>query len=44
MGGTIPSIVFNTRVNAGVEMVNDGTVIALLEDGGAYACASHALM
>lgn len=39
-GVTIPSVIFNARVNHGLASVRDEAVRRLLEDGGAYARAS----
>jgi hypothetical protein len=43
-GVTIPSIVFNTRINTDVNAIGDGEVRALLEDGGACTHASQAFI
>ncbi|PSR97193.1 major facilitator superfamily domain-containing protein [Coniella lustricola] len=38
-GATIPSIVFNARINAGLGAIGDAAVRAALADGGAYSYA-----
>lgn len=38
-GTTIPSIVFNSRIEAGLGSINDSKVRAALSDGGAYSYA-----